>query len=375
MAVRPFTIAVSDEDLEDVRRRLATTRWPDRMAGSGWDYGTDADYLRDVVGYWRDGFDWREQERRLNAFPHYRATVGGVDLHFVHLRGTARDAVPLLLLHGWPSTFVQMLALAPLLADPAAYGADPADRFDVVIGSLPGYGFSGTATDRPMTRRRMGQLFHRLLTEELGYRSYGIRASDIGAGVQLQMALEHPEAVIGMHLSGSRVPYVPEGLTAGERAYLDAVGRWEDAEGAYSHVQRTKPQTLAYGLTDSPAGLAAWILEKFRAWSDCDGDLARVYRLDELLTNVAIYWFTRTINASMRVYRDGYDDDTLRGVPDVQTAHLMAREQIPNAPREWTRRFYRIDRYVDVARGGHFLEWEQPQSVADDLRAFFRPLR
>lgn len=375
MAVRPFTIAIPDEDLEDLQRRLAKTRWPDQMAGSGWDYGTDADYLRDVVGYWRDGFDWRAQEQRLNAFPHYQAIIGGVDLHFVHMRGTAHDAVPLLLLHGWPSTFVQMLALAPMLTDPATHGADPADRFDVVIGSLPGYGFSGTTTDRPMTRRRMGQLFHRLLTEELGYRSYGVRASDIGAGVQLQMALEHPEAVIGMHVSGSRVPYVPESLTTGERAYLDAVERWEGAEGAYAHVQRTKPQTLAYGLTDSPVGLAAWVIEKFRAWSDCGGDLERVYRLDELLTNVSIYWFTQTINASMRVYRDGYGDDTLRGVPDVPTAHLMTREQIPNAPQEWTRRFYRIDRYVDVEQGGHFLEWEQPRSVADDLRAFFRPLR
>ena len=375
MAVRPFTIKIPDDDIDDLLRRLARTRWPDQMDGSGWEYGTDPDYLRDVVWHWRDGFDWRVQEQRLNACPQYHATIEGVDLHFVHMRGAAPDAMPLLLLHGWPSTFVQMLDLAPMLADPAAHGGDRADSFDVVIGSLPGYGFSGTTTDRPMTRRRIGQLFHRLLSEELGYRSYGVRASDIGAGVQLQMALEHPEAVVGMHVSGSRVPYVPENLTEGERAYLDAVHQWEAAEGAYAHLHRTKPQTLAYGLNDSPVGLAAWIIEKFRAWSDCEGDLGRVYRLDDLLTNISIYWFTRTINASMRVYRDGHGDDTLRGIPDVPTAHLMTHEQILNAPQEWTRRFYRIDRYVEVEQGGHFLEWEQPQRVADDLRAFFRSLR
>ena len=375
MAVQPFAIDIPQADLDDLGRRLTATRWPDQMDGAGWDYGTDLGSLRELVGYWADGFDWRAQERRLNAFPQFTATVDGVDLHLVHQRGAGPDPMPLLLLHGWPSSFVQMLDLVPLLTDPAAHGGDPADSFDVVVASLPGYGFSGSPTDRPMTIARMGHLLHRLMTEELGYARYGIRASDIGIGVQKQIALAHPDAMTGIHLASSYPPFVPDDLSDAERTYLDAIASWEKAEQAYGHQHRTKPQTLAYGLNDSPAGLASWILEKFRAWSDCDGDLERVYTRDALLTNIAIYWFTQTINSSIRVYRDGVGPDTRMGIPDVPTAHLMANEQIPNAPEEWTRRLYRIDRMTQAERGGHFMEWEQPAIVAGDLRAFFRDLR
>ena len=373
MAATPFTIDIPQADLDDLHQRLEMTRWPDAMDGAGWDYGTDPDYLRELVTYWRNGFDWRAQERRLNGFPQFRATVDGVDLHFIHERGTGPNPMPILLLHGWPSSFVQMLDILPLLTDPAAHRGDSADSFDVVVASLPGYGFSPTPTDRPMTIARMGELLHTLMTRELGYASYGIRASDIGAGVQTQMALAHPESITGTHRTGSSMPFVPDDLSAVEQAYVDAVDAWQKAEGAYGHQHRTKPQTLAYGLNDSPTGLASWILEKFRSWSD--GDVERSYTRDELLTNIAIYWFTRTINSSIRVYRDGSGPDARTGIPNVPTAHLMAREQIPNAPPEWTRRFYRVDRYVEAERGGHFLEWEQPEIVAGDLRAFFRDLR
>ena len=375
MPVKPFTIDLPQADLDDLNRRLELTRWPDQMDGAGWDYGTDPHYLRELVAYWRDGFDWRAQERRLNAFPQFTATVDDVNLHFVHQRGSGPNPTPILLLHGWPSSFVQMLDLVPLLANPAAHGGDPADSFDVVVASLPGYGFSSSPTDRPMSLTRMGELLHTLMTGELGYDRYGIRAGDIGAGVQSQMALAQPEAITGIHLTGSHVPFVPDDLSGAEQEYLDANDEWEKTEGAYGHQHRTKPQTLAASLNDSPTGLAAWIVEKFRAWSDCDGDVERCYTKDELLTNVSVYWFTQTINSSIRVYRDGFGPDARMGIPDVPTGHLMGHEQIPNAPQEWTRRFYRIDRYIESDRGGHFMEWEQPEIVAGDLREFFRDLR
>ncbi len=375
MPVQPFTIDIPQAALDDLHQRLDTTRWPDQMDDAGWDFGTDPIYLRELVTYWQDGFDWRARERRLNAFPQFTATIDGVELHFIHQRGTGPAPTPLLLLHGWPSSFVQMLDLVPLLTDPAPHGGDPADSFDIVVTSLPGYGFSGSPTDRPMTITRMGELLHTLMTDQLGYNRYGIRAGDIGAGVQTQMALAHPEAITGIHLTGSYVPFVPDDLSEAEQAYSDAVNEWEKAEGAYGHQHSTKPQTLAYGLNDSPVGLAAWILEKFRSWSDCDGDVERVYTKDALLTNIAIYWFTQTINSSIRVYRDGFGPDTRMGIPDVPTGHLIGHEQIPNAPDEWTQRLYRIDHRTEAERGGHFMEWEQPEIVPEDLRTFFRPLR
>jgi pimeloyl-ACP methyl ester carboxylesterase len=329
--------------------------------------------LRDLVAYWQHGYDWRAEERRLNAIPQITAQIDGIRIHAVHQRGTGPNPVPLLILHGWPSSFVQFLDLIPLLTDPASHGGDPDVSFDVIAASLPGYGFSGTTTDRPMSRRRMGDLLHRLMTDVLGYPQYAIRASDIGAGAQRQMALAHPGSIIGIHLTGIYVSLEPDDVTPEERAYLDAVARWNQDEGGYSHQQRTKPQTLAYGLNDSPTGLAAWMLEKFHAWSD--GDIESLYGRDALLTNVALYWFTRTIGSSMRVYRDGYGSDTLTGIPDVPTAILHANEQIPNAPLSWARRLYRTDRVSNASRGGHFIEWEQPGIVAGDLRAFFRDLR
>ena len=373
MTTNPFTIDIPQEDLNDLQRRLAATRWPDAMDDAGWDYGADPDWLRVLVAHWQDGFDWRAQERRLNAFPQITTEIDGVQIHAVHQQGAGSNPIPLLILHGWPSTFVQFLDIIPMLTDPATNGGDPADSFDVVAPSLPGYGFSGTSTDQPMTLRRMADVLHRLMTEELGYERYAIRASDIGAGVMNQMALANPGSIIGLHLSGSYIPYVPDDLSDEEQTYIDAMEAWEQAEGAYGHQHRTKPQTLATGLNDSPAGLAGWILEKFQSWSD--GDVDAVYDRDALLTNVALYWFTQTINSSIRVYRDGFGDDSLYGIPDVPTAHLIGNEEGSGIPKAWQRRLQRLDRFTQAPKGGHFMEWEQPRIVADDLRAFFHDLR
>ncbi len=373
MPTTPFTIAIPQDDLDGLQRRLAATRWPDAMDGAGWDYGTDPDWLRGVVDHWQRRYDWRAQEARLNAYPQVASEVDGVRIHAVHQPGTGPHSIPLLILHGWPSTFVQFLDVIPGLADPASHGGDPSDGFHVVAASLPGYGFSGTTTDRPMSLRGMGDLLHRFMTEELGYQRYAIRASDIGAGVMTQMALAYPEAIIGLHLSGTYVPYVPDDLSDEERQFIEENERWSQAEGAYGHQHATKPQTLAYGLNDSLVGLAAWILEKFHAWSD--GDIDELYDRDALLTNVSVYWFTRTLNSSIRAYRDGFGEDALMGIPDVPTAHLIGNDDTSRVPVAWQRRLYRTDRVTQAEHGGHFLEWEQPGIVIDDLRVFFRDMR
>lgn len=376
MSAQSFTIAVSDATLADLDDRLARTRWPDAVDGTGWNYGTSREYLQSLVAYWQDGFDWRAQERRLNAFPHFRATVNGIGLHFIHQRGNGVDPIPLLLLHGWPGSFVQMLDILPLLTDPVAHSGQPDDAFHVVIGSLPGFGFSDRPGAPGMSVARMAPLFHRLMTETLGYSRYAIRGGDLGAGILTQVAIQYPESVIGIHTGGT-TPFlmqVPDGLSPAEQQYVADAQHWGQTEMAYAQEHASKPQTLAHGLNDSPAGLASWIIEKFRRWSDCDGDIERRFSKGDLLTNLMVYWVTETIGSSMRLYYETVRDPQW-GHPDVPTAYLMSPKDMFPTPREWVARTSRIDRWTEIGRGGHFLEWEEPGLMADDLRAFFRPLR
>jgi pimeloyl-ACP methyl ester carboxylesterase len=372
----PFRIAVGDEVLDDLRARLRQTRWPDQLADVGWEHGTDITYLRRLVDHWSDGFDWRAQEARLNDLPSFRASVDGTVLHYVHQPGSAPGAMPVLLLHGWPSSFVQMLDLLALLADPVRHGAHASDSFDVVVASLPGYGFSQRAGRRGMGAARMGELFHGLMTEVLGYGRYAIRGSDFGENVLTQMAARHPEAVIGTHTAGPTpvLGTLPDDLTDEERRYVGAVERWRETEQGYAVAQGTRPQTLAYGLNDSPVGLAAWLVEKFRSWSDCDGVLDRRFTMDELLVDITIYWVTETIGSSIRLYGEAQDDPSA-SAPDVPAAFLVSSKDMVAAPRSWAERTARVDRWTEVGRGGHFMEWEEPQMVAEDMRAFFRALR
>jgi pimeloyl-ACP methyl ester carboxylesterase len=273
MHIAPFTIRVPDEVLADLRMRIGNTRWPEQAPGAAWGQGTDLEYLKRLLGYWANGFDWRAQERHLNTFKHVRAELGGVDVHFVHERAREGSGIPLILTHGWPSLFLEVLPLVPLLTNPKANGID-APAFDLVIPSLPGYGFS----ERPAQAnyRTVARLWHNLM-QGLGYERYGAGGGDFGAGVATHMALENPAPVIGLHLSTMELwPPTGEGtrpFTTAERAYVAQVRQWDEVERGYSAIESTRPQTLGYGLNDSPAGLAAWILEKWRAWSDSDGDL------------------------------------------------------------------------------------------------------
>ena len=378
-APEPYTIHVEDAVLDDLRARIRNTRWPDQVPGIGWAQGTELDYLRGLLDYWADGFDWRARERELNAYRHHRVELDGIRVHFVHAPARAGGGVPLILTHGWPSTFVELLGLVPLLTDPAAHGID-GPAFDLVLPSLPGYGFSERPARTGVNYRYVAGLWHRLM-RSLGYERYGAGGGDFGAGVATLMALDEPDRVIGVHLSNLELPpYTGPGsrpLSDAERAFLDDNARWASVERGYSAIQSTNPQTLGYGLTDSPAGLAAWILEKWRTWTDSGGDLDRRFGRDFLLTMVTIYWATRSITPSMRDYADNrwhgvtLGPDDVVGVPTAVAVfdHEFAPEGTP--PREWAQRLYRLTRWTLMPRGGHFAPAEEPELLARDIAAFF----
>lgn len=393
--MEPFRIHVPTSALNDLAERLAHVRWPDQPTDSGWADGTELDYLRDLAEHWQGRFDWRAQERRLNRLHQYRAQVGGLGIHFVHEAGAGPDPMPLLLTHGWPSTFAEPANLVPRLTDPTRFGADPADSFDVVIPSLPGYGFS----DRPTTP----DVAHRIpalwvdLMRQLGYERFAAHGTDIGAFVTNRLGFEHADRLVGIHVSHWVEPGVdPADLSKSEREFVAGRAVDAEAETAYAHVQRTKPQTLAYALTDSPVGLAAWIVEKWRAWSDCGGHVERRFSKDELLTTVSIYWHTNTVASSIRLYKQwALGSRPLPSAP-IGAAPVGAGESTPlpagrrievparlalfgpthnPPPDSWLHRGYTEAQIARMPRGGHFPALEEPDLLADDLRTFFRPLR
>jgi pimeloyl-ACP methyl ester carboxylesterase len=380
MEVQPFKVAVDDWVMEDLRRRLAGTRWPDEIPASGWDYGSNLAYLKELVEYWRTSFDWRAQEKLINSFNHFRAEVEELNIHFIHERGKGPNPTPLIITHGWPSSFFEMYKIVPLLADPGSHGGDPADAFDVVAPSLPGFGFSDRPTQRGMDILRVADLWAKLMTEKLGYLRFGAQGGDIGAGVTSRLGFAHPENLTGIHLTSVTrpTPYLGPGareLSDAEKAHLDQREKWQQAEGGYSHIQGTKPQTLSYGLNDSPAGLAAWIVEKYRTWSDCGGDVESRFTKDELLTTITIYWITQTISSSTRMYYENQRQVwSLKSGERVQVPSGIALfpQEISRPPREWAERSYNVCRWTEMPRGGHFAALEESELLAQDIRAFFR---
>jgi microsomal epoxide hydrolase len=383
MDVQPYRIHIEDAVLDDLKDRLARTRWPDEIPGSDWDYGSNLAYIKELVEYWRTEFDWRAQEEKLNRFPHFMTNIEGIDIHFIHQKGTGPNPMPLVVTHGWPSTFFEITKIIPLLADPASHGGSAEDSFDVVVPSMPGYGFSGLTNDRGMSVFKVGDLWPKLMTDALGYQRFGAQGGDWGAAVTTHLGYAYPDQLIGIHLTAVTrpTPYMGPGsrpLNEAEQRFLDERTAWQQAEGGYSHIQGTKPQTLSYGLNDSPAGLAAWIVEKYRTWSDCNGDVESKYTKDELLTNITIYWVTQTINASTRLYYETQridwnlaQDDGIR----VPTGVAAFPHEISRPPREWAERSYNVQRWTQMPRGGHFAALEEPAMLVDDIRAFFRPLR
>ena len=383
MKVRPFTIAVENSVLDDLRQRLADTRWPDEIPNTGWDYGSNLTYIKELVDYWRTDFDWRAQEAKLNAFNHFKSEVDGLDIHFIHEKGKGPNPIPLIITHGWPSCFFEMTKIIPLLADPASHGGDAADSFDVVAPSLPGFGFSDHAQDRGMEVQRVAGMWNKLMTQNLGYPKFGAQGGDIGSGVTARLGFAHSDTLYGIHLTSITrpTPYLGPGskpVTDSEQALIAQRDKWFQDEGGYNHIQGTKPQTLAYGLNDSPVGLAAWIVEKYRTWSDCGGDVEKSYTKDELLTIVTIYWVTQTISSSTRMYFENQKHLwTMEKDQKVPTPAGMAMfpQEISKPPREWGERSYHVRRWTEMASGGHFAALEEPQLLAEEVRAFFRDFR
>ena len=378
----PFHLRIPDDQIADLRRRLNSTRWPDQAPGDPWTTGTDLSWLQGLMEYWQNGFDWRAQEARLNAFPQYTVPLAGIELHYLHVPGQGPSSMPLLLSHGWPGSVFEFLDLIPLLTDPASHGGDPADAFTVVAPSLPGYGLSFKSGQPRFSVEAMADCFAGLMGDVLGYRRFGAQGGDWGASVSARLGYAHADKLVGIHMNLMPTPRDPRAFvqpSEEERAYLVQLDRWLKEETGYSTQQATRPQTLAYALTDSPTGLAAWIAEKFRAWSDCGDDIDSAFSRDELLANISLYWFTGAIGSSFWPYYARWHGPwpvPQGATVNVPTGYCEFPAEIVRPPRSLAERTYRnIQRWTVMPRGGHFAAMEQPEALADEIRAFFRPLR
>jgi pimeloyl-ACP methyl ester carboxylesterase len=376
----PFTLQVPDAAIADLRERLARTRFPDQAPGEPWAYGSDVGYMQELVRYWREAFDWRAAEAELNALPQYTLPLHDIGLHFLHVPGKGPDPCPLLLSHGWPGSVFEFLEIIPRLTDPARFGGDPADAFTVVAPSLPGYGLSFTPGQKRFGAEAIAACFADLMTA-LGYERFAAQGGDWGSFITSRLGYAHAERMIGIHLNLMPIPRNPAMVadpTPEEAAYLEELRIFLKEETGYQWIQGTRPQTLAFGLTDSPVGLAAWIVEKFWAWSDCGGDLESVFTKDQLLANIGLYWFTGAVGSSFWPYYARMhgpwpipEGETV----DVPTGYCAFPHEILRPPRSMAERMYTdIRRWSVMTKGGHFAAMEQPDALADEVRAFFRPL-
>jgi pimeloyl-ACP methyl ester carboxylesterase len=375
----PFRLAVDQAAIADLRDRLARTRFPDQTPGEPWADGSDLDYMRALVGYWRSGFDWRAQEARLNAFPQYKVRLGGIDLHFLHVPGNGPAPCPLLLLHGWPGSVFEFLDLIPRLADPARFGGDAKDAFTIIAPSLPGYGLSFAPGQPRFGIEEIADLMAELMQQVLGYSRFAVQGGDWGAFTASRMGCVHADKLLGIHLNLLAVRREREAppATPEEEAYFEQLAHWLREGTGYQWIQGTRPQTLAYALTDSPAGLAAWIVDKFRAWSDCGGDVESAIERDRMLANISLYWFTGAIGSSFWPYYARLQRPWPLPAPiAVPTGYAEFPAEILRPPRSLAARAYSdIRRWTVMPKGGHFAAMEQPDALAGEVREFFRPLR
>jgi pimeloyl-ACP methyl ester carboxylesterase len=386
---KSFKISIRQSVLDDLQKRIANTRWTDEVENSKWQYGTNKDWLIELCDYWQNTFDWKKQEKYLNSFSHFKTSIDDTGLHYIHQKGEGKNSIPLLLTHGWPDSFVRFLKIIPLLTKADENGFS----FDVIVPSIPGHGFSDIPIKNGMNKKCIAKLFARLMTDELGYDAFVAHGGDVGSEITEQIALYHEKSLLGIHLTD--IPYhhiltvSPDKLDKTEKKYLDAVTKWQMTEGAYNMIQATKPQTLAYGLNDSPVGLAAWVAEKFHNWSDCHGDIESCFTKDELLTNITIYWATQTIHSSFRLYNEAMKDlvqakynpltkinplnktgnktSVPAGVAEFQTDLLP--------PKDFANKYFNIQQWTKMPKGGHFAAMEQPELLAADIRKFVNKLQ
>ena len=378
--VQPFQLHVADSAIEDLRERLARTRFPDQAPGEPWAYGADVAYLKQLVAHWHGHFDWRAQEARLNALPQFKVPLHGIEVHFLHVEGKGPRPYPLLLSHGWPGSIFEFLEIIPRLTDPARFGGDAADAFTVIAPSLPGYGLSFAPGQKRFSVEMIADCFAELMTGVLGYERFAAQGGDWGAFITSRLASVHASKLIGIHLNmlGVRRDATISNPTPEEEKYLGELQAWLKEGTGYQWIQGTRPQTLAFGLSDSPAGLAAWIVEKFRAWSDCGGDVESAFTRDELLANISLYWFTGAIGSSFWPYyaRMHGPWPIPEGGVNVPTGYAEFPREMVRPPRSVAERTYTdIRRWTVLPKGGHFAAMEQPEALAREIVEFFRPLR
>lgn len=382
MRPEPFRLHIDDARLDEMNRRLRATSWADDFGNADWEYGVERSWLEEMVRYWRDDFDWRAQEAAMNRFEHFRVVVDGVPLHFLHARGRGPDPKPLVLTHGWPWTFWDWKDVIPRLVDPAAYGGDPRASYDVVVPSLPGVAFSKPLTTTGIEPRRIAALWVRLMRDVLGHARFGAVGGDWGAQVTSELGIVHPDLVSGVHLTMPILPgvdgrYLPADAYAPDEQWM--VARRDEAMpliASHITVHSHDPQTLAYALADSPVGTAAWIWERRRAWSDCGGDVAALFGRDFLCTTASLYWLTNTIGSSLRIYKETFNP---KRRPEKRTdfrvktpvALTVAPKELAYMPRKMAESMCDLRRWTVLPRGGHFAPSEQPEAIANEIRAFF----
>jgi pimeloyl-ACP methyl ester carboxylesterase len=376
-AIEPFQIRASDAQLDDLRRRLRATRWPERECVDDWSQGIPLAYVQDVCAYWAEKYDWRAREARLNRFPQFRTQIDGLGIHFLHVRSKHADALPLVISHGWPGSIVEFHKVIEPLTDPTAHGGDARDAFHVVCPSLPGYGFSDKPSRSGWRAERIAQAWAELMPR-LGYSRYAAQGGDWGAFVTICIGIQDPEHCAGIHLNmpiAAPDPATMNDLTEAEKSALAALQHYDRWDSGYSKQQSTRPQTLGYGLTDSPAGQAAWILEKFWAWTDCNGHPENVLTRDELLDNVMLYWLPATAASSARLYWESFGNPSMAEV-NVPTGCSIFPKEIIRFSRRWAeKRFRNIVHWNDMPRGGHFAAFEQPELFVKEVRAALRHVR
>lgn len=373
--IKPFSANISEEILDDLKNRIKNTRWPDEISNSNWIYGTNLSFMKELSNYWLYEFNWRKVEAKINSFPNFIATIDGYDIHFIHGKGKGKKNIPLIITHGWPGSFIEMLKLIPILTD------DDEISFDLVIPSIIGFGYSGKSQVEGCNSEFVAHLWHKLMME-LGYERYGAQGGDIGSGISSWLALKYPLNLIGLHLnyiSGSYAPFLKDGeqLTDEVVAFHKDALEWASKEAAYSHIQSTKPITLAFGLYDSPIGLCAWIIEKFNSWSDNNGEIYSVFTKDELLANITLYWITQTIHSSIRMYNENSKHPLQFGEKDfIKTPVGFAKfpKELPTPPRSYIEKSFNVTHWTEMPAGGHFAGMEQPDLLAKDIKDFFKEL-
>lgn len=369
--IKPFKINVPKEVLDDLSLRLKQTRWTDEPENAGWNYGTNPRFLRELVDYWRNDYDWRIHESEINRHPQFKVEIDGITIHYIHVKGNGNRNSPLILSHGWPDSFYRFLKVLPLLTNPEKGGPS----FDVVIPSIPGFGFSQQIA---LNSDKTAELFHKLMADVLGYSTYFAAGGDMGSMITKSLAVQYPQSIRAIHLTDVGYPNGTEDwstMSPAEQEFGQVIQRWFFAEGAFNMIQSTKPQTLGYALNDSPVGLASWMIEKFHGWSDHDGNIEGCLTKDELITQIMIYWVSQSINSSIRTYAENARAQYMGGLKSTQRVELPTGISLfpkeAQFPKEWAERMVNVARFSVMKKGGHFAAMEVPSAFATELLDFF----